>query len=103
MNESPNPPIPDPPSAPPVDLATLGLAQWPQFSRRLSHWSEKRQSGVKRVWSGHGSPRNAVKFMCLECTGESVDAIATCADRFCPLWMFRPFQPKQQTKGQNER
>lgn len=85
-----------PPSAPPSGLAAH---LWPSYHQRLAQWGEKRKDAIKRVWQGVGSPRNAIKFQCLECAGECVEAITDCSDRFCPLWKFRPFQTKTTTKG----
>lgn len=89
--QEPNLPVSESPSAPPNDFPPHQLSRYEQ---RLSHWSDKRKPAIKRVWKGEGSPRNAVKFMCLECVGESTEAITDCGDRFCPLWHFRPFQTK---------
>lgn len=83
--------LPDSLSASPNEFSAK---DWPSYRSRLAHWSDKRKDAVRRVWAGKGSPRNAIKFMCLECTGEALEAITTCADRWCPLWNFRPFQTK---------
>lgn len=73
----------------------LDTALSPSQVKRLNQWGITRRNGVKRAWSGHCSPRHAIKMQCLDCQGEDEQGIADCGDRCCPLWHFRPFQRKK--------
>ena len=68
----------------------------PQQVKRLGRWGQTRRKAVQRAWAGTCSPRAAVRLFCLDCCGEDVAAVRACGDRCCPLWRFRPFQPKEQ-------
>lgn len=41
------------------------------------------------------SPRQAIKAFCLECVWMETTAIQTCTATACPLWPFRPYQPRK--------
>lgn len=75
--------------------APVALVLAPGQVRRLPHWSDLRRQSIQKVWANKVSPRTAIKFQCLECVGEDVSAITSCADVTCPLWHFRPFQNKK--------
>jgi hypothetical protein len=77
-------------NASPVPLPELTRAQ----EKRLGRWGTRYRNLVRRCWCGMASPRQAIKAQCLDCQGEDRQAVASCGDRCCPLWRFRPFQPK---------
>lgn len=58
--------------------------------KRLIYWAPKRQKLIRSVWCGKTSPRTAIKFQCLDCCGEDMDAVRKCSDDACPLHAFRP-------------
>lgn len=60
--------------------------------KRLTQWLPSRQNMIKRLWAGKGGRKLAINMQCLDCCGEDVEAVRTCADRCCPLWHYRPFQ-----------
>jgi len=62
--------------------------------KRLTQWTPTRQRMLQRLWSGGGTRSLAIRMFCLECVGEDVPAITGCTADTCPLWNFRPFQPK---------
>src|SRR5437899_4723455 len=47
-----------------------------------------------RVATGKCSPRMAIRAQCLDCQGLDRQGVATCGDRCCPLWHFRPFRKR---------
>lgn len=47
-----------------------------------------------KCYAGKASPRTAIKVMCLECRGYERKDIRDCRTPHCPLWMLRPYQPK---------
>ena len=49
-----------------------------------------------RAMAGKCCPRTAIKAQCLDCQGLDREGVRNCGDRACPLWKFRPFQPKGQ-------
>ena len=64
---------------------------------RLKTVSTLAPSKVKlfeRVFRGEGSPRQAIKAMCLECLGFNADDIRNCTAPACPLFHNRPFRKK---------
>jgi hypothetical protein len=71
----------------------------PSQARRLTHWLPSRQNMIKRLWAGKGGRKLAINMQCLDCCGEDVESVRTCADRCCPLWHFRPFQRKTTLAG----
>jgi hypothetical protein len=69
----------------------------PRGVRRLQVIKEMAPSLYKLfslVAAGKCSPRQAIKANCLDCQGLDRAGVATCGDRCCPLWHFRPFQKK---------
>lgn len=40
------------------------------------------------------SPKAAFKAMCMECVGWSRQEVTACTALACPIWGYRPFQPK---------
>lgn len=53
---------------------------------------ESVQKSLREAFSGSASPRQAIKAMCLTCTGYERDTIRNCTGYACPLWSYRPFQ-----------
>jgi hypothetical protein len=62
--------------------------------KRIGQSSQKRQALYTKGLLNRVSSMTAIKLMCLQCVCEDVKAIAECGDICCPLWHFRPFQPK---------
>lgn len=98
---------PDPYHRPPVEPAPRmsehyenqhgnhpGAALLPAQVKRLNNWRPSRRNAIKRLWFGKGGRKLAIHMQCLDCCGEEVEAVRTCADRCCPLWRFRPFQQR---------
>jgi hypothetical protein len=76
-------------------LKAAPFAFTPSQVIRLGKWQQRHRKQLKRSWEGVCSPRQAIKLQCLDCCGEDTVAIKECGDRCCPLWKFRPFQPKE--------
>ena len=72
-----------------------GEALTEALAKRLTQWLPSRHGMIKRLWSGGGGRKLAITMQCLDCCGEDVEAVRTCADRCCPLWHFRPFQHRR--------
>lgn len=49
---------------------------------------------LERVFLGKGSPRQAIKAKCIDCCCWQREEVALCTAEACPLWRYRPFQPK---------
>jgi hypothetical protein len=47
---------------------------------------------VARALAGEGSPRQAIKARCLQCSNFQRDEVANCTVIRCALWQFRPYQ-----------
>lgn len=47
---------------------------------------------LRRAFEGKGSRANAIRAMCLACTGFDRKTIRNCTGWSCPLWPWRPFQ-----------
>ncbi len=45
-----------------------------------------------KAFEGKGGRTNAIKAMCLACTGYDRETVRNCTGFSCPLWAFRPFQ-----------
>lgn len=65
---------------------------------RLATMPESCQGPFKRSYARKASPRTAIKAFCLECVGFDRVAVAECAAYACPLWNYRPFQPKEKAQ-----
>lgn len=48
---------------------------------------------VRRAYERTGGRSNAIKAMCLHCTGYSRQSVRECASVLCPLHPWRPLQP----------
>ena len=48
---------------------------------------------LERAFNGKGGRTNAIKAMCLACTGFDRETVKNCTGYSCPLWKWRPFQP----------
>ena len=69
----------------------------PGRARMMRQVSEDRSSAVSlflRVYARQASPREAIKAKCLECCWMEEGTIRECTATECPLWSFRPYQPK---------
>jgi hypothetical protein len=47
---------------------------------------------LKRAFEGTGGRQNAIRAMCLACTGYDRETVRNCTGWSCPLWKWRPFQ-----------
>jgi hypothetical protein len=74
-----------------LDLTGLHPAQIDRLNRS---WGVRNRKGVVACWRGKASPRSAIAVQCKDCMGEALEEIGKCGDRCCPLWRYRPFQPK---------
>lgn len=63
-------------------------------ARRLEACPESAKRLLARAHTGKCSPRAAIKAFCQECQGYDRAGIADCMAWACPLWHFRPYQPK---------
>lgn len=61
----------------------------------ISEAPESVKNCLKLAFSGSGGKTNAIKAQCLVCTGYDREAIRNCTGYSCPLWAYRPFQPKE--------
>lgn len=54
-----------------------------------------------KALAGKGGRANAVKVNCLQCCGWKRDEVTDCQVKDCPMWHFRPYQPRggQKTGG----
>lgn len=83
----------DPPNASQVAPEPPAAFQMtPAQASRLSRWGVRYRNSLRASWSGQASKRTAIQLQCLDCCGEDVEVIKTCADRCCPLWRYRPYQ-----------
>lgn len=71
----------------------------PTQKARVERWGVMYRGVYRKALIGTASPRAAIKAQCLDCTGEDRIAITECGDRCCPLWQYRPFQLKSQSKA----
>jgi hypothetical protein len=60
--------------------------------RRIAEAPESVRGTLRRAFFGSASPRQAIKAMCLSCTGFDRAEVANCTGYSCPLWRYRPFQ-----------
>jgi hypothetical protein len=70
---------------------TAIIAQTP-VERRLKWIPSRYRAGYLTSMRGEGSPREAIKAMCLQCIGYDPKEITRCTSTACPLYAFRPFQ-----------
>jgi hypothetical protein len=54
------------------------------------------QGIVARALAGEGSPRQAIKARCLQCSNFQRDEVANCTVIRCALWQFRPYQSNEE-------
>lgn len=62
--------------------------------KRLRSCPAKYRKLLERAWCQKVAPRVAIKLHCLECVGFQRDEVTTCTGYACPLWRYRPYQPK---------
>lgn len=62
----------------------------------LQHAQPSAKNALYRAFSGSGSPRQAIKAMCLVCVGYDRQEVKNCSSYACPLWAYRPFQADQE-------
>ena len=63
-----------------------------RIDRAVSEAPESAKNCLKNAYSGEGGRTNAIKAMCLTCTGFDRETIKNCTGYTCPLWAYRPFQ-----------
>lgn len=66
-------------------------------AKRAATAPPKYRAILTKYFTGKASPRTAIKGMCLECVGFDRLAITECTAYACPIWMYRPYQEKDQT------
>jgi len=54
------------------------------------------QKTLQRAFDGKGGRQNAIKAMCLACTGFDRETVRNCTGWACPLWAWRPFQSRNE-------
>ena len=52
------------------------------------------RANMERAFLGKSSPRGAIKAMCQSCSCFDREEIANCRVVLCPLYLYRPYQPK---------
>jgi hypothetical protein len=52
---------------------------------------------LTRAFDGSGGRKNAIRAMCLACTGYERETVRNCTGWSCPLWTWRPFQSSAET------
>lgn len=58
-------------------------------------------NGVEKRTETKNLTRNqAIKFLCLDCSGGFTTEVASCQIQTCPLWAFRPYQRKSNLSQQ---
>lgn len=62
--------------------------------RQVSEDAPSKLGVFRRVYASTAAPREAIKAKCLECCCMDVAGIRECTGTACPLWGFRPNQPK---------
>lgn len=70
----------------------IQMARQKTVEIRLSEAPISVKNTLARAFSGSASPRQAIKAMCLACTGFERQEITDCTGYSCPLWCYRPFQ-----------
>ena len=63
-------------------------------TKRMSEVPQSAKNSLKMAYEGTGGRKNAVKAMCLHCTGFDRETVRNCTGFSCPLWAWRPFQAK---------
>lgn len=70
------------------------------MNKKLEEFMEKVPISSKgimgRAFAGEGSPRQAIKAMCLSCCHFDRQLIADCRVILCPLNVWRPYQKGSQ-------
>lgn len=66
------------------------------IKKRIAEAGPLYRTIMLKAYEGKGSPRQAIKAMCLHCTGYERETIAACTGYSCPLWAFRPYAPATQ-------
>jgi len=52
---------------------------------------------LRRAFEGKGGRVNAIRAMCLACTGFDRETVRNCTGWSCPLWKWRPCQSSAKT------
>ncbi len=68
----------------------MSTARQQRIELVLEDAPESVKKTLARAFSGAASPREAIKAMCLTCTGYDRAAIAKCSAWACPLHAYRP-------------
>lgn len=63
-----------------------------QVAKILSGVPASTRRTLERAFDGKGGRTNAIKAMCLACTGFDRETVRNCTGWSCPLWKWRPFQ-----------
>ena len=62
-----------------------------RIAKVVSEAPESSKNCLKKAFAGTGGRTNAVKAMCLTCTGYDRETIKNCTGYSCPLWAYRPY------------
>ena len=76
----------------PGELLTVRRAE------RMATLPVSRKKLFNRVYAAKASPRSAIKAFCGECLAFNEEDIRTCTAPACPLFEYRPYQRKGETK-----
>jgi len=72
----------------------LDPARKAAVDKRAVQTPESARGTYLRAATGEASPREAIKAFCFECNGDDRQAVAECTALACPLWAYRPWQPR---------
>lgn len=70
----------------------IRMAQQLAQARAIEKAPASCKGALSRAFSGHASPRDAIKAHCLTCTGFDRSAVRNCTAYACALHFYRPFQ-----------
>lgn len=84
-------------------LSVLNPSKRALVAKRAAGVPISARLGYLRAALGEGSPRQAIKAFCLECTGWDRAEVTRCTAKACPLFEFRPFANDPETEsGKNQ-
>jgi len=63
-----------------------------RVAKLIAEAPESAKNCLKNAYDGTGGRTNAIKAMCLHCTGFDRETVRNCTGYSCPLWAYRPLQ-----------
>jgi hypothetical protein len=80
------------------------LDQIRSVEARLNDVPDRFKNLMRDVYLGKPSLRRAINAKCVECCGfEDVhDRVGNCTTKRCPLWLYRPYQDRMQSEGDEQ-